>query len=407
MDQQTANVVSKSVDKLFYLGVGFGTLLAIRLALDISKYWDSPQPEHRNSKTHSSKPVQDHEPTTHSSQNSPTMKQRVAQEEVEVKPTTFKLQSHNISENQNDEFVLPKLNNDKSNSGNKSNVLRKNSVVENKVGVDTTIIKICFTGGPCAGKTTAISTVANRLRDKGYDAMCAPEAATLIFGSGGILDMQNYTVYQGLQFQKALMGLQIAIEKQFVDLISIKPDGKYAFVLCDRGLLDGSAYIEEQTFNGLLEESGLDRSDCLNTYDIVIHMVTAAKGAEEHYTVENNAARSEGIAQAIELDMKLSKAWCMHPNFFYNDNNVDSFAEKVQRAENFILKKLGMPVGTDFHKKFAVRNPQGKLFKYLTKTFKCVEIELTDTFFDRAHDEKPEDKTAYYVRKRVLRFSLD
>lgn len=78
--------------------------------------------------------------------------------------------------------------------------LRKNSVVENDIGVDTTIIKICFTGGPCAGKTTAISSVANTLRDKGYEAMCVPEAATLIFSSGGVLDMTTYTMYEGLMF---------------------------------------------------------------------------------------------------------------------------------------------------------------------------------------------------------------
>ena len=309
------------------------------------------------------------------------------------------LHSHNIKDDQTDEIILPKVI-EKSNSTNK-NKLRKNSVIENKTGVDTTIIKICFTGGPCAGKTTAITTVANMLRDKGFDAMCAPEAATMIFASGGILDMQNYSVYQGLQFQKALMGLQIAIEKQFVDLISIKPEGKYAFVLCDRGLLDGSAYIAEETFKGLLEECGLDHSDCLNTYDIVIHMVTAAKGAEEHYTTLNNDARQEDMETAKDLDMKLNKAWCMHPNFFYNDNNVDSFAEKVQRAENFILKKLGLQVGSDFHKKLAVRNPQGKLFKYLAKTFKCVEIELTDTIFETSLDEKQDDKTSTYVRRRV------
>lgn len=130
-------------------------------------------------------------------------------------------------------------------------------------------------------------------------------------------------------------------------------------------------------------------------------MVTAAKGAEQHYTTMNNDARSEDLTTATNLDMKLNKAWCMHPNFFYNDNNVDSFAEKVQRAENFILKKLGLQVGSDFHKKFAVRNPEGKLFKYLAKTFKCIEIELTDTIFETAQDEKSEDRTSVYVRKRV------
>lgn len=95
------------------------------------------------------------------------------------------------------------------------------------------------------------------------------------------------------------MGLQIALEKQFVDIIKIKPSKKYSFVLCDRGLLDGSAYVDEATFNSLLEEQGLDRSDCLNSYDIVIHMVTAAKGAEKYYTIDNNMARDEGFEKAI------------------------------------------------------------------------------------------------------------
>jgi hypothetical protein len=67
----------------------------------------------------------------------------------------------------------------------------------------------------------------------------------------------------------------------------------------------------------------------MNYYDIVIHMVTAAKGAEKYYTLANNAARKEDLEVAIELDRKLCSVWCNHPNFFYNDNNVESFNEKV------------------------------------------------------------------------------
>jgi thymidylate kinase len=130
--------------------------------------------------------------------------------------------------------------------------IRKGSIVRNEVSNNTTIIKICFTGGPCAGKTTAISSIANILRDKGFSTMCVPEAATLIFSSGGILNMETYTVYDGMLFQKALMGLQIYLEKQFVDLIKIKPEGRFAFVLCDRGLLDGSVYVEKKVFDALL-----------------------------------------------------------------------------------------------------------------------------------------------------------
>lgn len=412
MDNDTAQLVSKSVDKLYYLGITFGALFAGKLALDVYKTMNKVSQSVSNSKTHQSRPVTEHaSPKQTRKQRSESFNQREANKKVgfnlgprqDQEPAQLKVHSHNINEESDDEFNFPINQEEKSNSAVKSK-LRKNSIIENAIGENTTIIKICFTGGPCAGKTTAISQIGNMLRDKGYEAMCTPEAANLIFSSGGILDMTTYSVYEGLQFQKSLMGLQIALEKQFVDIISIKPQGKYAFLLCDRGLLDGSAYIEPADFDSMLEESGLDRSDCLNTYDIVIHMVTAAKGAEEHYTLDNNLARSEDLQRAIELDVKLQQSWSMHQNFFYNDNNVESFGEKVARAENFILKILGMPVGIDFHRKFTVRNPEGKFFKYLVKAFACTPITLTDVIFKNTSDENSEAQTTYYVRKRVSSF---
>lgn len=279
--------------------------------------------------------------------------------------------------------------------------LRKNSMIINEAGANTQIIKICFTGGPCAGKTTALSEVATMLRDKGYECMIVPEAATTIFSAGGVLNMTNYTQYQGLQFQKALLGLQIALEKQFVDIMRIKPVSEYVFVLCDRGLLDGSAYIDDNEFDGMLEECSLDRNDCLNTYDIVIHMVTAAKGAKDHYTLMNNEARDETLEKATLIDEKLHKAWCAHPNFFYNTNKgVSSFNEKIKRAGNYILKKLGMPINSEFHRKFTIRNPEGKLFEYMKETYNCILIKLTDIFFENTTPED-EDSLIYYIRRRV------
>lgn len=40
-------------------------------------------------------------------------------------------------------------------------------------------------------------------------------------------------------------------------------------------------------------------------YDLVIHLSTAADGAEEYYDYANNAARHENVLFAIELDKKL------------------------------------------------------------------------------------------------------
>jgi hypothetical protein len=37
-------------------------------------------------------------------------------------------------------------------------------------------------------------------------------------------------------------------------------------------------------------------------YDCVLHLVTAALGAEQYYTKDNNSARRESLAEAIEID---------------------------------------------------------------------------------------------------------
>lgn len=59
---------------------------------------------------------------------------------------------------------------------------------------DRDIVRICFTGGPCAGKTSALSYVAERLRETDYAVFCVPEAASLLFQSGCNLDLSNYSV---------------------------------------------------------------------------------------------------------------------------------------------------------------------------------------------------------------------
>lgn len=50
-------------------------------------------------------------------------------------------------------------------------------------------------------------------------------------------------------------------------------------------------------------------------YDAVIHMVTAADGAPQHYTLENNPARYETASIALDLDQKIRSAWVGHPSF--------------------------------------------------------------------------------------------
>ena len=55
------------------------------------------------------------------------------------------------------------------------------------------IYRICFTGGPCAGKTTAIAQLQDQISDKGYRVFTVPEAASLLMKSGAMIDNQKLT----------------------------------------------------------------------------------------------------------------------------------------------------------------------------------------------------------------------
>ena len=64
----------------------------------------------------------------------------------------------------------------------------------------------------------------------------------------------------------------------------------------------------------------------LRRYDNVVHMVSAAVGAEDFYTVEDHSARFEGLEMARERDRRAMEAWEMHPYVDIVDNrgNFDS-----------------------------------------------------------------------------------
>jgi len=46
------------------------------------------------------------------------------------------------------------------------------------------IYRVCLTGGPCAGKTTALTTITDHLTQKGFKVLIVPEAATLMMKGG-------------------------------------------------------------------------------------------------------------------------------------------------------------------------------------------------------------------------------
>ena len=140
------------------------------------------------------------------------------------------------------------------------------------------VFKICITGGPCGGKTSGLVYIQEKMKELGYQVFIVPEAATLIFNGGGMLDMREYKKSQAIQFQTNLLKLQIRLENSMTSIAKLSK--KKAIVLCDRGLMDGSAYVNASEWAELLEVNHLNevlmRDD---RYDLVLHLVSTAVDA--------------------------------------------------------------------------------------------------------------------------------
>lgn len=200
------------------------------------------------------------------------------------------------------------------------------------------ITRIALTGGPCAGKTTALAKIIERFSDLGYLVYALPETPTIFSNVSinfGTSDRQYF-----YNIEKAVLKYQIQMEDTFLELARNAPQP--VLIVSDRGTMDISAYMEPTIWQALLDELGLSDVKLRDArYDAVIHMVSAADGAEEFYTIENNSARHEGLDEARALDHRILSAWTGHPNLRIVENDTD-FGQKIKNVLRGIQQVMGL-----------------------------------------------------------------
>jgi len=205
------------------------------------------------------------------------------------------------------------------------------------------IYKVVLTGGPCAGKTSSLAIISDHFRNLGWHVYTCPEATTLLVSGGVSWAALNHT--QWFNFQKNVMKTMIQIEDTYVEIAKQRTDKKPVIILCDRGLMDPAAYVDKKVFDDLLDSLGgktiFDVKQ--SRYDVIIHLVSAALGAEDFYSLDNNEARTETPEEARKVDARILQAWTGHPNIVCI-NNRTQFKEKVIRALQEICKRVGAPV---------------------------------------------------------------
>ena len=191
--------------------------------------------------------------------------------------------------------------------------------------------KIVITGGPCAGKPTLMGLLAAAFVGRGRAVVLVNECATELLAQGITPDSCGSV----LGFQRHVFDLQLEKEDR---LAGMSPD---AVVLLDRGLMDNAGYLPDDELDMLLSERGMTRADAYARYDAVVHLVTAAIGAEKFFSHETNEHRLEGVEEAVRVDEALRAGWSGHPNLQVV-NNEGTFEDKLNRAIAAVLEVVEM-----------------------------------------------------------------
>ena len=241
------------------------------------------------------------------------------------------------------------------------------------------LTKIVITGGPCAGKSTAMSRIQDEFTRMGYTVLFVPETATELI-TGGVAP---WTCGTNAAFQQCLLRLQLEKEAVFETAAQTMEADK-VLIVCDRGTIDNKAYMSDEECAAALCSVSSNEVELRDRYDAVFHLVTAAKGAEEFYTTANNAARTETVEQAAAMDDKLIAAWTGHPHLRVIDNTV-TFDEKMKILVAEIASFLGEPEPYEIERKYLIEYPD---IAWLESYPTCRRVEIIQTYLNSGENEE-------------------
>lgn len=251
------------------------------------------------------------------------------------------------------------------------------------------IKKIVITGGPCAGKTSCKSAILESVLKAGYIPIFIGETATEVKLSG--IDPCS-GILTPFKFQTLLSKLQVAKEDNYLKVLE-KAEDKFV-VFYDRALLDNKAYMSQKMWETVLDELKMTDLDVFERYDVVLHLVSAAEGAERFYTTANNEARKETLEEAKVQEKKNKEAYYGFPHIYYFSNEY-SFEEKLNKVVGSVLSSIGKaePI-LGVQKKYVVNKISEEELKKLNA--QKAEIVQTYLYSRTSNVERRVRKITYY-----------
>ena len=200
------------------------------------------------------------------------------------------------------------------------------------------IFKIVLTGGPCAGKTTAVNVIKKHLRELKIPCVIVPETATELIPN--FIDDEIDDLYN---FQKLIMKRQLVKEDDAFDYVKNKFQNKdKCVIIYDRGIVDNLAYLNDiNQYRKMLNNFLLGEMQVLDRYDLVLDLLSLATCKSNEYNCLNNNARKETSDLAALVDYRTSMAWANHHNLRILSSEVslqEELKSIIDMVDNLIFQ---------------------------------------------------------------------
>jgi len=207
-------------------------------------------------------------------------------------------------------------------------------------------LTVVLSGGPCGGKSTALAHlrafIAKRWGGR-IDVYAVPEVPTILQNGGckypgTAPDAEK----QLLEFESAILSLQMATEDSF-SRVAASIDSRQSVLLLDRCAFDLAAYCSSHIWTRTIEGLGQSEAALARRYDHALFLSSAACGAEQWYTQQNNAARTESVAEAREVDQRTRDVYAQRfppARMDFLENEADGMEGKLSRCEQAVERVI-------------------------------------------------------------------
>ena len=121
--------------------------------------------------------------------------------------------------------------------------------------ISSQIFKICITGGPKAGSTTAINKINDELTLNNYKVFVVPSCFSLTKNAGFDLFDKDQSIEDRLKTLICFMRMMMKLEDYFLD-IARDEVGRNSVVLFSVGSMDVKARVDPGLWEAMLAETG-------------------------------------------------------------------------------------------------------------------------------------------------------